>query len=206
MSQQDLFNTAVDLQHLPLANAKVCYVRDFIPGHAQLFTQLKEQINWQQDTLKMFGRRVKAPRLSAWYGDDNANYGYSGLRLQLNPWLPVLLRCKMLIEDRFNVPFNSVLANYYRTGQDSVGWHSDDEVELGADPIIASLSFGDIRRFSFKSKTQPKDKPVHIDLEPGSLLLMAEGTQNHWLHQLPKSNRDNLKGRINLTFRQVAKL
>ena len=151
----------------------------------------------------MYGKPVLIPRLNAWFGDDEANYGYSGIRLKRNAWFAELLDLRNQIQQTFDYSFNSVLANLYRDGNDSVGWHSDDEKELGRQPVIASLSFGDTRRFSLRPKKLANHKPVHIDLQAGSLLLMAGDTQHYWLHQLAKTKQQGLRGRINLTFRNI---
>lgn len=148
----------------------------------------------------MFGKLLPMPRLTAWYGDKG--YTYSGLHNKPQPWLPVLLELKERVEQASGNKYNSVLLNLYRTGQDSMGWHSDDEAELGNEPAIASLSFGGERKFSFRHRTRKDLKSQSIDLAHGSLLLMQGATQHHWLHQVPKTARA-MTPRINLTFRKV---
>jgi alkylated DNA repair dioxygenase AlkB len=143
------------------------------------------------------------PRLSAWYGDAGAVYTYSGLRLEPLPWTPVLLEIKQATERLSGTRFNSVLLNLYRDGQDSMGWHSDDEPELGPEPVIASVSLGALRRFVFQHKK--RRWRIALDLEPGSVLLMAGATQHHWRHALPKTRRP-VAPRINLTFRTILRL
>ena len=207
--QYSLFDMGVNKPEcikLPLENADVEYYPNFINESEPFFLELVNNLNWQQDKLKIVGKSIPIPRLNAWYGDAGAHYGYSGIRLNHNDWCTILLTLKNRLLTELQLSFNSVLANYYRDGMDSMGWHSDNELELGEKPIIASLSFGDIRRFSFKLKKQSNGKPFSIDLESGSLLLMKGDTQHFWLHQLPKvSNRTKacLKGRINLTFRTI---
>ncbi|MGK0499415.1 MAG: alkylated DNA repair dioxygenase AlkB [Oceanicoccus sp.] len=197
--QAELFsNTA---HHLPMVDADVNYTPGFIADHQACYQQLHEQLQWQQDTIKVYGRAVKIPRLNAWYGDADAYYSYSGLGLSPKPWTPLLLKLKRQLKDFLDVDFNSVLANHYRDGNDSVAWHSDDEQELGREPIIASLSFGASRRFSLRHR-QHQAESVHMDLSGGSLLLMAGATQRHWQHQLAKTKQP-VSGRINLTFRQI---
>jgi alkylated DNA repair dioxygenase AlkB len=145
---------------------------------------------------------VAVPRLQAWYGDGHAHYGYSGLRLTPLPWTSLLQAIRTDIEQKLQRPFNSVLLNQYRDGSDSVAWHSDDEKELGPDPLIASLSFGATRRFELKHRTRRDLGKVSLDLDDASLVVMGEGVQKHWLHQVPKQQGvDGL--RLNLTFRFI---
>jgi alkylated DNA repair dioxygenase AlkB len=166
-----------------------------------LFSELYTKINWRQENIKIYGKKISLPRLTAWYGDEGKSYTYSGIEQHPEPWLPVLEIIKLKVEEVAEVTFNSVLLNLYRHGQDSVAWHSDDEPELGENPIIASLSFGATRRFSLKHKYE-SDYYYNIDLTPGSLLLMQGETQHYWLHQVPKTKR-NVTPRINLTFRVI---
>jgi alkylated DNA repair dioxygenase AlkB len=157
---------------------------------------------WQQDHLRIAGKHVAVPRLQAWYGDKQSHYGYSGLKLTPRAWTPLLLSVKADIEQRLALAFNSVLLNWYRDGNDSVAWHADDEVELGANPQIASLSFGLTRRFELKHKQRKELGKLTLELGDGSLLLMGNNLQQHWLHQIPK--QPGLTGsRLNLTFRFI---
>lgn len=195
---------------LPLENADVVYYPNILADHYKQFykcyEQLKSKLNWQQDKLIIYGKSVAIPRLNAWYSDKNANYAYSGMRLNRNDWCAPLLELKLIAEQVAQTSFNSVLANYYRDARDSVAWHSDDEPELGPEPIIASLNFGEVRRFSLRQRHGDKPKSYHIDLESGSLLLMRGMTQRYWHHQVPKVTGPGsaaVKGRINLTFRQI---
>ena len=190
------------LQRLHLPDAEVYFAPHFFSKDESdvYFEKLKEQVNWQQESIKMFGKLLPMPRLTAWYGDKG--YTYSGLHNKPQPWLPVLLELKERIEQASGNKYNSVLLNLYRTGQDSMGWHSDDEAELGNEPAIASLSFGGERKFSFRHRTRKDLKSQSIDLTHGSLLLMQGATQHHWLHQVPKTARA-MTPRINLTFRKV---
>lgn len=167
-----------------------------------LFQRLLAETPWQQDTVKFGGRAILVPRLQAWYGDDNANYGYSGLKLKPHPWTPLLASMRDQLRERLALPFNSVLLNYYRNGQDSVAWHSDDEPALGPDPNIASLSLGTSRRFELKHKQRRELKKLMIELGDGSLLLMGSGLQRHWSHQIPKE-AGVTAARLNLTFRFI---
>ena len=166
----------------------------------RLLTTLWDQLDWKQYEITLFGRRVAQPRLSAWYGAAEARYRYSGLQLEPLPWHPLLLGLKNKLEDHFRQEFNSVLANAYRDGKDSMGWHSDDEPELGAKPLVASLSLGSERRFLVRKKGDSRSSG--LALEHGSLLLMKQGCQEIYQHSLPKT-RQQSGLRINLTFRQI---
>ncbi|MSP57503.1 MAG: alpha-ketoglutarate-dependent dioxygenase AlkB [Flavobacteriales bacterium] len=163
---------------------------------------LRQEIPWKQESIKMFGKTHPTPRLTSWHGNEGCKYTYSGLICNPEPWSPTLLSIKQrIVEAMENANFNSVLLNLYRNGQDKMGWHSDDEKELGPNPIIASVSFGATRRFDFKHKTIPEHK-FSIDLPSGSLLIMQGDLQDHWLHQLPAQKRI-IEPRINLTFRNI---
>ncbi|WNO08916.1 alpha-ketoglutarate-dependent dioxygenase AlkB family protein [Teredinibacter sp. KSP-S5-2] len=190
--------------NIPIENGSLTYFPEFIaPKEAKtLFQKLQEELNWQQDQIHVYGRSVMIPRLNAWYADESQNYGYSGTALTHNPWSPELLSIKKRVEDISHHQFNGMLANLYRDGQDSVSWHSDDEPELGPNPVIASVSLGESRRFSLKHRFNKQLKPVHLELESGSLLIMAGSTQHYWHHQVAKS-RKPLGARINLTFRKI---
>jgi alkylated DNA repair dioxygenase AlkB len=200
--QQALFadksELAVAIQQLP--DSDLLLIRDFLPEADALFQQLNDELDWQQNTLRLFGKTVKEPRLSAWYGDPGCDYCYSGIRLQPKPWSPGLLAINGLLEKCLEATFNSVLANLYRDGKDSMGWHSDDEPELGDKPLIASVSLGAERRFSLRHKHSKQLQ--HIVLPAGSLLLMAGETQRFWQHQVAKTRRCQ-QPRINLTFRKI---
>lgn len=190
------------LHKIDMPDAEVYFASRFCQKEESdvYFQKLTEQVNWQQESIKLFGKLQPMPRLTAWYGDKG--YTYSGLHNEPQPWLPVLQELKEKVEQASRQMYNSVLLNLYRTGQDSMGWHSDDEAELGEEPSIASLSFGGERRFRFKHKTSKGITPVSIDLSHGSLLLMQGPTQHHWLHHIPKTAR-TVQPRINLTFRNV---
>ena len=169
---------------------------------AALFARLSAEIEWEQHELQMFGRRVRAPRLSAWYGDRGADYSYSGVRLSARDWLAPLRAIKNTVEELGNSAFNSVLLNCYRQGSDSMGWHSDDEPELGSDPVIASVSFGAERVFRLRHRGE-RGLTHRLTLPDASVLLMTGSTQRCWQHSLPKT-RSDCGRRINLTFRAVA--
>lgn len=189
---------------LPLPNAEVyLWPELFSPAESNFYqAELIHTVAWRQEKIKMFGKELLLPRLTAWYGDPGKTYRYSGLQNEPLPWLPALLPLKKAVESATNYSFNSVLLNYYRHGQDSMGWHSDDEPELGPNPVIASVSFGQARRFDFRhrhDKTLPKQS---VWLEHGSLLLMQGPTQHNWQHQVPKSAKAT-ETRLNLTFREI---
>ena len=190
------------LNKLDLPDAEVYFAPQFFSNEESdaYFERLMEEVNWQQESIKMFGKLLPMPRLTAWYGDKG--YTYSGLQNKPQPWLPVLQELKERVEQATGQKYNSVLLNLYRSGQDSMGWHSDNEAELGPEPDIASLSFGGERKFSFRHRTNKALKPISINLGHGSLLLMRGPTQHHWLHQVSKTAR-TVEPRINLTFRKV---
>jgi len=166
----------------------------------QLLSSLWSQLQWSQYEITLFGRTVAQPRLSAWYGEPEASYRYSGLQLEPLPWHPILFDLKKRVEAALAHQFNSVLANAYRSGKDSMGWHSDDEPELGAKPLVASLSLGAERRFLVRRKGESRS--MGFWLGNGSLLLMKQGCQENYLHALPKTRKPSGL-RINLTFRQI---
>jgi alkylated DNA repair dioxygenase AlkB len=168
----------------------------------KLYKNLIEKINWQQYTIKMFGKILNQPRLTAFYGEEDKPYAYSGLKLTPNPWTEDLLFIKSRITKTAQINFSSVLLNYYRNGQDSMGWHSDDEKELGQNPVIGSISFGETRLFQLRHLTRKDLKKVDIKLTNGSFLLMKGPTQHYWEHQIPKTSK-HLTPRINLTFRTI---
>ena len=168
----------------------------------KLYKNLIEKINWQQYTIKMFGKILNQPRLTAFYGEENKPYAYSGLKLTPNPWIEDLLFIKSRITKTAQINFSSVLLNYYRNGQDSMGWHSDNEKELGQNPVIGSISFGETRLFQLRHLTRKDLKKVDIKLTNGSFLLMKGQTQHYWEHQIPKTSK-HITPRINLTFRTI---
>lgn len=165
-----------------------------------LYNVLLNSLAWQQNTITLFGKTHQTPRLERFVADPDVYYSYSGKRLENAPWPSVLLGIRQTLERRFNIPFNAVLANFYRNGQDSMGWHSDDEPELGLTPIIASLSLGATRKFKIRHKVS--HCVTDILLETGSLLVMQGDSQRDYQHALPKQAKVT-QGRINLTFRSV---
>ncbi len=167
-----------------------------------LLQKLIEKINWQQYAISIFGKKINQPRLTAFYGDEQKKYSYSRIVLNPIPWNEELLFIKSRIEALSNVNFTSVLLNYYRNGNDSMGWHADDEKELGENPVIGSVSFGATRTFQLKHIKNKDLKKIDINLTNGSFLLMKGTTQHFWQHQIPKTSKI-LNLRINLTFRKL---
>ena len=180
----------------------VTYEPDFlhVDEADALLAFLREEIPWSQDAMTLFGRRVAFPRLTAWYGDPDAVYTYSGLRNEPRPWTPLLQSLRERLVARTGVPFNSVLLNFYRDGADAMGWHADDERELGVQPTIASLSVGGERPFQLRHRRD--GETIALPLAHGSLLVMSGQTQHAWVHRLPKQRRVHAP-RINLTYRRV---
>jgi len=162
--------------------------------------ELTHHILWQQRAITVYGKRHLQPRLIAWYGDEGIRYRYSGDTLLALPWTQPLGALRTLCEQQSDVAFNSVLLNRYRDGQDAMGWHSDNESELGSSPVIASVSLGQVRRFDLRHRQTREKRSVF--LPHGSLLVMAGNTQVHWEHQIPRSKKITGE-RINLTFRRV---
>ncbi len=186
-----------------LIDAQVSYVPSFIGFEEanELFNKLINDINWQQDDIVVFGKKFQQPRLTALYGNDGKSYSYSSLTMFPNKWNSLLIYIKEKVEEFMNVKFTTVLLNYYRDGNDSNGWHADNEKELGKNPTIASISFGAKRVFQMKHNTN-KGQKFKIELEHGSLLIMKGTTQHFWKHQIPKSTK-KVGPRINLTFRII---
>ena len=180
---------------------------DWLPeaSATALFEALRDSLPWSQHRLRMFGREIDAPRLSCWIGDPGATYRYSGTTFSPHPWPEVLRPVLASVSRAAGVGFNSVLANLYRDGRDAMGWHSDDEPELGPRPVIASLSLGATRRFLLKAR-QPVGaggvERLALALGHGSLLLMRGETQGRYRHALPRTARP-VGPRINLTFRKI---
>jgi alkylated DNA repair dioxygenase AlkB len=203
----DLFNTAPNLPQpriIEIPDGELLFYPQFFDSTEsdRLLTQLRTEINWQQQAMKMYGKSINLPRLTAWYGDGGKAYTFSGIAFQPEPWLADLLVIKARIEHVVDTIFNSVLLNLYRSGQDGIGWHADNESELGTNPIIASISFGEMRRFQLRHRFDPQIDKVEIPLNHGSLLVMQGNTQHCWQHQVPKTAKQ-ISERINLTFRSI---
>lgn len=191
------------LLDLPLADASLLMDPAWLPASRAdaLMAELREGLAWEVHRIRMFGRLVDSPRLSRWIGDPGASYVYSGIRFEPRPWHPSLLQLRRKLHALLGVDFNSVLANRYRDGRDAMGWHSDDERELGPCPVIASISLGATRRFVLKHRREPGRK-LGLDLPNGSLLVMRGDTQSNYYHALPRTARA-VPDRINLTFRRI---
>jgi len=180
------------------------YERGFLPsGEADALFALLRELEWTRDRVRIFGREHLSPRLSAWHGDAGVEYRYSGGNHIARPWTAELGMLRDRLFSALGVRFNFVLANFYRDGNDSMGWHADDEAVLGPNPVIASLSFGATRRLAFRERLRSASpRRSAIALEHGSLLVMAGDSQRRWQHALPRSRRV-LGPRINLTFRRL---
>ena len=185
-------------------NLSVEYIENFFDfDQSQLYMKhLTNDIKWKREKIRMWGREIVTKKRIAWYADEGKSYTYSGSTFHPDQWNELLLEIKKYVEQYMNFQFNSVLLNEYPNGKVGMGWHSDDERELGIDPIIASLSFGANRDFIFKHKTDKSFENIKIHLKSGSLLLMLGSTQHHWKHSLPKRLKVR-EPRINLTFRKI---
>lgn len=189
-------------QNLAPIDGELYLLKQFYPLTVAdgLFQQLLNELAWQEESIFLFGRWLKVPRLMCWYGDPNAYYQYSHVVHPPLPWTETLKKIQQDLEQARGYSFNSVLGNLYRDGNDSMGCHADDEKELGQNPLIASLSLGDSRLLKFKH--QRHGIKLDVSLEHGDLLIMAGTLQHHWQHQLPKT-RQPKSARINLTFRTI---
>ena len=210
MEQIDLFGNVIAINQSPKINSGLTVIENgeyiFLPNYfnkaeSNLFLdKLKNYIEWKQESMNMYGKQLNFPRLTAWYGDNNKPYSFSGIKLNPQPWNEELLEIKNKIEPKALVNFNSVLLNRYRNGNDSISWHTDAEKELGKNPIIASVNFGATRKFQLRH-IHTKEK-LEIELTHGSLLIMQGELQHFWQHQVPKTAQ-NVSERINLTFRTI---
>ncbi len=199
----DLFHAQKEPIRLDMPDADVTYYPAFFDQNKsdKLYTALIETIDWRQDNITVFGKTYPQPRLTALYANNKNAYRYSNITMTPHAFNKELLGIKEQIETVSNIEFTSCLLNLYRNGQDSNGWHADDEKELGINPVIASVSFGQERWFHFKHKND-KNLKQKIVLQHGSLLIMKGETQNNWLHQIPKTKKI-IKPRINITFRII---
>lgn len=200
-NMNSLFQSDPILLNLP--DAEIVYYPNFFDKRDAdaIFEQLLNEIPWQQDDIKVFGKTHPQPRLTALFGNDGKPYSYSNIKMQPHPWNMLLQKIKSLVEDCSETNFTSVLLNQYRNGKDSNGWHADNEKELGTNPVIASLSFGAERTFQLKHNSDLSLKKS-IVLEHGSLLIMKGTTQHFWKHQIPKTSKP-ISSRVNLTFRVI---
>ena len=192
-----------EIEEIKLPNAHLIYVSNFYKTDEanRIFNHLKEKTLWQEDDITVFGKTYKQPRLTAFYSENNKSYGYSGLQLKTEQFTPLLNDIKLKIQQEFSESFNSVLLNLYRDGNDSNGWHADNEKELGINPVIASISLGAERPFHFKHKIF-KEQRHKLLLRHGSLLIMKGEMQHYWLHQIAKTKKQ-ISERINLTYRHI---
>ena len=172
------------------------YLPGWVPAPNEAMSELSEAIAWEQHEITMFGRTVPTPRLTSWMGDSA--YRYSGVLNPPNPWPAPLSQLRDRLVREFGVPFNPCLANLYRDGSDSMGYHSDDEPELGDRPTIASISLGARRRFTLRHRTTRET--WSWALGEGDLLLMTEESQSDYAHAVPKTKQP-VGPRMNLTFR-----
>jgi alkylated DNA repair dioxygenase AlkB len=201
---RDLFTLDRQFEPLPMpdADVSILYNLETHASYRTIFDSLHRDTKWQQRIMNMYGKQVAQPRLTAWHGDPSRVYKYSGIKEIPMPWSDLLRELKRRVEDCTDVEFNSVLLNLYRDQNDSMGFHSDDEKELGPEPAIASVSFGETRTFIFKHKTRNDLKPVSIPLPEGSVLMMKGRTQRNWKHAINREAR-YCGPRINLTFRHI---
>ena len=185
-----------------LTDAEIEYYPDFFSSAKanELLLKLQNEIPWRQDNITVYGKSHAQPRLTALFGNEGKPYGYSNIVMQPHHWSPLIVFIKEEIEKICNENFTTVLLNLYRDGQDSNGWHADNEKELGRNPVIASVSFGAERVFQLKHNTL--ELKQNIVLEDGSLLIMKGTTQHFWKHQIPKTKKQ-IESRINLTFRII---
>ena len=185
----------------PLKDGDISYDKNFLSSveASRYFKILRNETAWQQDQIKVFGKVYDQPRLTALYANNNLTYSYSNITMRPTPFSATLLEIKEKIEQQLKLEFTTCLLNLYRHGQDSNGWHADNEKELGENPIIASVSLGAERMFHMKHRTD-KSQKIKINLTHGSLLVMSGSTQHYWLHQIPKTKK-HVEERINLTFR-----
>lgn len=166
-----------------------------------LYQHVVNHVTWQCHTIRLFGKTYLQPRLIAWMSDKGINYTYSKTRLVSSPWDNQIFHLKETIEAATKETYNAVLINYYRDGQDSMGWHADNEKEIHPNSTIASISLGGERMFHLRD-LQDKANKKKILLQHGSLLTMDRTLQDHWEHQIPKTKK-RIEGRINLTFRHI---
>ncbi|RZF20940.1 alpha-ketoglutarate-dependent dioxygenase AlkB [Halobacteriovorax vibrionivorans] len=205
MNQFDLFGESTqetsDEVVYNLKDAKIIYYPNFFGRTKVDFEALKNSLNLRQDQITLYGKTHDIPRLQAWYSND-MEYSYSGIKLLRNDWNKELKTIKDEIEAITGESFNGCLCNLYRDGRDYASWHSDDEESLGRNPVIASASFGETRKFVLKHRFDKSCEKVEIELEDRSLLIMKGATQHYWKHQLNKTAR-KVGPRINLTFRRI---
>ena len=203
MERLDLFDLSkTSSERTSIRNGEILHIKKFFDQSLSdnYYKELIEGVDWKQEKMKLYGKELLFPRLTAWYGDNDKPYSFSGITLLPNEWTKELLEIKRQIETKAEVSFNSVLLNRYRDGNDSISWHTDAEKELGKNPIIASVNFGATREFQLRH-IYTKEK-LSIELSHGSLLIMLGELQHFWQHQIPKT-KTKVRERINLTFRVI---
>jgi alkylated DNA repair dioxygenase AlkB len=200
---KDLTSDKKGLHKLDLPDADITYDSNFFSAEeaSKYFMWIQKGTDWKLEPIKIFGRVYQQPRLTALYGIEVKTYSYSGITMNPKPFNTILEEIRIKVEKVSKTSFNTVLLNLYRDGNDSNGWHSDDEEELGQNPSIASVSLGAERYFQLKHK-KDVSKRFKICLESGSLLVMKGPTQHYWKHQIPKTKKVT-SPRINLTFRNI---
>ena len=188
-------------QFLPFDGTATLY-EDFLDFEfaSRAFNQIRDESDWEQPEITIFGNTVLEPRLSTWHNELGEGYKYSGVMRRAQPFSEMLSEIRDRCAEITNTPFNSALVNFYRNGQDGVGWHSDNEACNGPEPTIASVSIGATRRFDLRHRET--GETIKIQLRSGSLLVMAGKSQQCWVHQVAKTKRVQ-EPRINLTFRRV---
>ncbi len=205
--QPGLFDDSKSIDQCRQHNLAGAFIDEYPNAFAEdlsqkFFDELLTGIPWRQEQLRIAGKLIDVPRLQCWMGDRGSRYGYSGMRLEPEPWIAAVSAIRTRVETLAGTTFNSVLLNLYRDGQDSVAWHADDENELGPSPLIASVSLGTTRRFELKPKSPRRGEKYTLQLATGSVLIMHPGLQEIWMHQIPKERAVD-QARINLTFRQI---
>lgn len=199
----DLFEAPQSPIELGLDGADAWIVPDYIADHQALAETLFQELDWQQPEVQVYGRRHKTPRMVCFYGDQNVTYRYSGLRHRALGWPPLLQQLRDRLHTDWGLRFNAVLCNAYRNGEDRMGWHSDNEAELGDEPSLASISLGAERRFCWRRIQASGFGPSRpMVLTGGSLLWMGRGLQTNWQHSLPQQ-KTCTELRVNLTFRLI---
>lgn len=192
------------MEQLPIADADISLYQPVELGQSyeQLLHELIDETAWRQEEITIYGKTHLQPRLTAWYGSKESSYRYSGITMEPRPWSQTLFSLKARIESLVGQDFNSLLLNYYRDHRDSMGMHSDDEPELGKQPVIASLSLGEARTLVLRHKYRKDLDTIKLPLLSGSLLVMKGSTQSYWKHGITKQ-KHTCGPRVNLTFRKI---
>ena len=201
---RDLFTLDRQFEPISMPDADVSILHEIempLP-YDMMLRKLMDQTIWRQESVQIYGKKYQQPRLVSLYGDPGKRYDYSGISLHPLPWMDLLREIKRRIEDCTDATFNAVFLNLYRDHNDSMGFHSDDEKELGQNPVIASLTFGAMRTFLMKHKFQKELPPFKVPLAAGTVLLMKGPTQHNWKHGINKQTTP-CGPRVNLTFRSL---